>query len=181
MSAFQCLQRRFPRNRVQVFSSPWAICRCVAANMTVIKMQSPTQAIFPWGALGKTTSVTAPIKAGGKVRVKALPSQIPKQNLSRLPLHEAYLGVLLFPPPPLILVHRRVTLQQYVAGGGVYGLAFNTGFRGPEFKPRPSRFFFFLSKEPYSTLSLQPGVKSLGGSPYFTLTCNLKDELPSIT
>ena len=145
MSAFQCLQRRFPRNRVQVFSSPWAICRCVAANMTVIKMQSPTQAISPWGALGKTTSVTAPIKAGGKVRVKALPSQIPKQNLSRLPLHEAYLGVLLFPPPPLdgILVHRRVTLQQYVAGGGVYGLAFNTGFRGPEFKPRPSRFFFF--------------------------------------
>ena len=57
---------------------------------------NPTQAISPWGALGKTTSVTAPIKAGGKVRVKALPSQIPKQNLSRLPLHEAYLGVLLF-------------------------------------------------------------------------------------
>ena len=100
MSAFQCLQRRFPRNRVQVFSSPWAICRCVAANMTVIKMQSPTQAISPWGALGKTTSVTAPIKAGGKVRVKALPSQIPKQNLSRLPLQEAYLGVLLVSPPP---------------------------------------------------------------------------------
>ena len=38
-----------------------------------------------------------------------------------------------------------------------------------------------LDKELYSTLSLQPGVKSLVGSLYYTLTCNLKDELPSIT
>ena len=36
----QCLQRRFPPNRVQVFSSPWAIYRCVTANMKVIKAQS---------------------------------------------------------------------------------------------------------------------------------------------
>ena len=157
---------------IAVWPQTWQWSKCRA---------NPTQAISPCGALGKTTSVTPPTKAGGKVRVKALPSQIPKQNLSRLPLNEAYLGVLLFPPPPDgILVNRGVTLQQYVAGGSVCDLAFNTGLRVPGFKPRPSRFFF-LSKEPYSTLSLQPGVKSLGGSPYFTLTCNLKDELPSIT
>ena len=58
--SLQCLQRRFPTNRAQVFSSPWAIYRCVTANMKVIKAQSdPNQSYFPMESLGKTSSMTA--------------------------------------------------------------------------------------------------------------------------
>ena len=33
--SLQCLQQRFRRNSVQAFSFPWAIYRCVTANMKV--------------------------------------------------------------------------------------------------------------------------------------------------
>ena len=56
------IKRLFRPNRVQGFSSPWAIYRCVAANMKVIKTQSePNLSYVPMEALGKTSSVTATI------------------------------------------------------------------------------------------------------------------------
>ena len=36
----RCLQEHLLQNRVQVFSSPWAIYRRVTANVKVIKTQS---------------------------------------------------------------------------------------------------------------------------------------------
>ena len=36
----QCLQEHLLQNRVQFISSPWAIYRCVTANVKVIKIQS---------------------------------------------------------------------------------------------------------------------------------------------
>ena len=52
------LQRSFPQNRGQVFSSP-ALGNLSLCDRKLLRAD-PTQAISPWGALGKTFSVTAP-------------------------------------------------------------------------------------------------------------------------
>ena len=64
-----------PRNQVQVFSLPLenlSLCNCVQTWKRSKPRVSPTQAFFPFEALGKTSSVTAPTVTWPALRKKSI-------------------------------------------------------------------------------------------------------------